>query len=57
MKPDEHEYKVMGLSAYAKHEYCQGPLAVFRNTMYVDGMGFDYTTLPEDLYFYRSSPI
>ena len=52
MKPDEHEYKVMGLAAYAKPDYLQGPLKVFRETMYVDGMGFNYRTTPPDLYVY-----
>lgn len=54
MKPDEHEYKVMGLAAYAKPDYIQGPLKVFRNTMYVDGLGFKYFNVPPDLYvFFR----
>jgi carbamoyltransferase len=52
MKPDEHEYKVMGLAAYAKPKYYQEPLAVFKNTMYVDGLGFVYKETPSDLYFY-----
>lgn len=52
MKPDEHEYKVMGLAAYAKSQYYQEPLAVFRNTMFVDGLNFAYREVPSDLYFY-----
>jgi len=52
MKPDEHEYKVMGLAAYAKPDYFQGPLKVFRDTMYVDGLGFNYFNVPSDLYVY-----
>ncbi len=32
MKPAEHEYKVMGLAAYAKDQYIREPLEVFRNT-------------------------
>jgi carbamoyltransferase len=50
MKPDEHEYKLMGLAAYSKPQYYQGPLDVFRETMYVDGMGFAYRVTPPDLY-------
>jgi len=50
MKPDEHEYKVMGLAAYAKPEYYKGPYEVFRSTQYVDGLGFAYKTKPADLY-------
>ena len=52
MKPDEHEYKVMGLAAYAKPKYFQRELEVFRNTMFVNGLSFDYKEKPSDLYFY-----
>lgn len=52
MKPDEHEYKLMGLAAYSKPQYYQGPLDVFRETMYVDGLGFAYRVTPPDLYVY-----
>lgn len=52
MKPDEHEYKVMGLAAYAKPKYYQKELSVFENTMRVDGLGFTYKERPSDLYFY-----
>lgn len=52
MKPDEHEYKVMGLAAYAKPEYYQGPYRVFKETQYVDGLGFSYHISPPDLYVY-----
>lgn len=52
MKPDEHEYKVMGLAAYAKPKYFQKELEVFKNTMFVDGLSFDYKEKPSDLYFY-----
>lgn len=52
MKPDEHEYKIMGLAAYAKPKYYKDPLTVFEKTMFVDGLGFKYHELPADLYFY-----
>lgn len=52
MKPDEHEYKVMGLAAYAKPQYLEGPLEVFRATQYVDGLGFAYWEQPPDRYLY-----
>lgn len=52
MKPDEHEYKVMGLAAYANPRYCKEPLKVFQETMYVDGLKFGYKVRPPDLYFY-----
>lgn len=52
MKPDEHEYKVMGLAAYAKSHYYQDALSTFQKTMFVDGLGFGYSNTPSDLYFY-----
>lgn len=52
MKPDEHEYKVMGLAGYAKGDYLQGPLSVFQNTQFVSDLGFGYREKPADLYFY-----
>ena len=52
MKPDEHEYKVMGLAAYAKPKYYKEPLSVFQNTMYVNGLDFAFKHMPPDLFFY-----
>lgn len=52
MKPDEHEYKVMGLAAYAKEKYIKEPLAIFKNTMYVKDLGFAFRETPPDLFFY-----
>jgi len=50
MKPDEHEYKVMGLAPYAKPEEIEGPYQVFRETQYAEGLQFAYHTKPADLY-------
>ena len=52
MKPDEHEYKVMGLAGYAKDDYIQGPLNVFAETQYVHDLGFEYRHRPSDLFFH-----
>ena len=52
MKPDEHEYKLMGLAPYAKADQIHGALQVFRNTQYVDGLKFGYHEKPSDQYFY-----
>lgn len=52
MMPNEHEYKVMGLAAYAHPRTMEKPYAVFKNTMYVDGTRFDYHEKPQDNYFY-----
>lgn len=52
MKPNEHEYKVMGLAAYAKPQLYERPLAVYEGTMYVDGLDFRYHERPTDMYFW-----
>lgn len=52
MKPNEHEYKVMGLAPYAKSKTSEGPLAVLRNTMFREGLNFQYRDNPKDSYFY-----
>lgn len=50
MKPDEHEYKVMGLAPYAKPQIYAKAYEVFRETMYVDGLDFKFRNRPKDLY-------
>lgn len=52
MKPNEHEYKVMGLAPYAKEYHFKRPYEVFRETLYVEGIEFNYRQKPKDLYFY-----
>jgi carbamoyltransferase len=52
MKPDEHEYKVMGLAGYDRGDHTEGPLAVFLATQFVNDLGFGYREKPSDLYFY-----
>ena len=52
MKPNEHEFKVMGLAPYGKKKYAQRALDVFRSTLYVDGIEFKWKTKPEDSYFW-----
>ncbi len=52
MKPNEHEYKVMGLAPYAKDAYIKGPYEIFAKTMYVDGLEFKYREKPSDLFFF-----
>lgn len=52
MKPNEHEYKVMGLAPYAKEKYLQSALRVFSETQYVKGIGFAFSRVPPDRYFY-----
>ena len=38
-KPNEHEYKVMGLAPYAKPEYCRDLIEKFRTILDVDATG------------------
>ncbi len=52
MKPDEHEYKVMGLAPYAKQQTLQRPYEIFKKGLYVDGLDFAYYEKPTDHYFY-----
>lgn len=52
MKPNEHEFKVMGLAPYGREKYAQKALDVFRNTLYVDGIDFKWKVKPTDSYFW-----
>tara|TARA_B110000908_G_C10253829_1_gene453962 strand:- start:595 stop:2418 length:1824 start_codon:yes stop_codon:yes gene_type:complete len=52
MKPNEHEFKIMGLAPYANAYDIEGPYKVFSDTMYVDGTDFKWKTEPQDMYFY-----
>ncbi len=52
MKPDEHEYKVMGLAPYAKQQTLQRPYEIFKKGLYVDDLDFAYYEKPTDHYFY-----
>jgi carbamoyltransferase len=52
MKPNEHEYKVMGLAAYAQ-DYVRDPAyEIFKETLIVDGLDFRWENKPADMYFY-----
>lgn len=52
MKPDEHEYKVMGLSAYAKDEYSEEVKAVFDEYIFVENGEIRIRNPIPDSYFY-----
>lgn len=52
MKPNEHEYKVMGLAPYASDYILQKPYEIFSSTQYVDGLDLKYKTKPTDNYFW-----
>ena len=51
LKPNEHEYKVMGLAPYSKQEYYKETLNIFRKFQKVEGVYFVDKNKPKDLYF------
>ena len=52
MKPEEHEYKVMGLAPYAKEYMSKEVESIFNEHLIVDNIDFKYKSKPTDLYFY-----
>jgi carbamoyltransferase len=52
MKPNEHEYKLMGLAPYGREKYGHKALELFRDTLYVDGLEFKWKIKPSDSYFW-----
>ncbi len=52
MKPNEHEYKVMGLAPYGKVQYARKALDLFKSTLYVEGIEFKWHEKPTDSYFW-----
>lgn len=53
MKPDEHEYKVMGMAPYAKQEYAQEVYEnVFKDILKVENCKVLRKNRPEDMYKY-----
>jgi len=52
MKPNEHEYKLMGLAPYGREKHAQKALDVFESTLYVDGIDFKWKVKPSDSYFW-----
>ena len=57
MKPAEHEYKVMGLAPYAKKNYYEDALKIFRGLMYVDGLDFKWNYKPKNIYDYLKNKL
>lgn len=52
MKPEQHEYKVMGLAPYANEKYVSSALKIFEeNFIHIDGIEFKYRNRPKDMYF------
>ena len=50
-KPDEHEYKIMGMAPYAKKKYYEDLLNIFKKFQSVKGTNFFNKKMPKDLYF------
>jgi carbamoyltransferase len=50
MRPDEHEFKVMGLAPYAKPSHAARAMKVIENILDVDGMRVVNKVRPKDLY-------
>ena len=50
-KPDEHEYKLMGMAPYAKEKYYKELLEIFKSFQTVKGIKFKNKKMPKDLYF------
>ena len=58
MKPDEHEYKVMGLAPYAKESYCLDIYnRVFNNLVKVKDCKIIHNKRPKDLYGYLKNSL
>lgn len=52
MKPNEHEYKVMGLAPYAP-DYVRKPVyEILKDTLVVQGLDFAWKNKPKDMYFH-----
>jgi len=52
MKPNEHEFKVMGLAPYSKDYIREPAYRVYKETLAVDGIDFKWLNKPQDTYFY-----
>lgn len=52
MRPDEHEFKVMGLAPYAKPSHVARARATIEDLLAVDGMRIVHKNRPRDLYAY-----
>ncbi|KPA11440.1 carbamoyltransferase [Candidatus Magnetomorum sp. HK-1] len=52
MKPDHHEYKVMGLAPYANKKELEKSYKIFKDILKIDGLNIVYDQKPDDLYFH-----
>tara|TARA_A100001015_G_scaffold320491_1_gene447052 strand:+ start:1109 stop:2914 length:1806 start_codon:yes stop_codon:yes gene_type:complete len=52
MKPNEHEFKVMGLAPYGKEKYAHEAFKVFEQTLDVEDTKFVWKIKPTDSYYW-----
>lgn len=52
LKPDQHEYKVMGMAPYAKAKYTLGLIEKLKKIQTVRGIDFKWLKKPKDTYFF-----
>ena len=52
LKPNEHEFKVMGMAPYGKEKYAMDAFEVFEQTLRVEGTEFIWNIKPEDSYYW-----
>lgn len=52
MRPADHEYKLMGLSAYNVGNFAKKAYEIFAETLQVDGLGFKYKSEVKDHFFH-----
>jgi carbamoyltransferase len=52
MKPNEHEYKVMGLAPYCKDKYSEELFKIFKTFQIIKNRKFINLKMPKDNYFY-----
>jgi carbamoyltransferase len=50
MRPDEHEFKVMGLAPYAKGPHVQEALAPIKDLLHVRGLRIEHKNRPKNLF-------
>ncbi len=52
LKPDEHEYKVMGLAPYSKLKYTSDLIEKLKKIQDIKGINFKWIKKPKDTYFF-----
>ena len=53
MKPNEHEFKVMGLAPYGREKYSMKAYEVFKKTLKISGTKFVWGVKPRSYYWFK----